>query len=248
MYKVIMWYIESLTINRQLNTIEKKVIIEEVIEDNEEEIEIIEPPKETLKSNIYYDYIKMNLIDVDLINLKKMNNDTVGWIQVLGTNINYPFVHTSNNDFYLNHDFNKKYNSAGWLFVDYRNNIEEFDKNTIIYGHGRLDKTMFGSLKNTLKNKWYNDTNNHIIKISTENENSLWQIFSIYTIKTTSDYLEIDFSDDIMYESFLNQLKNRSKLNFDTTVSPTDKIITLSTCYNKTDKLVVHAKLIKKTN
>ena len=55
--------------------------------------------------------------------LKKINNDVRGWIQVNGTNINYPFVQTNNNDFYLKHSFDKSYNSSGWIFLDYRNNI-----------------------------------------------------------------------------------------------------------------------------
>lgn len=89
----------------------------------------------------------MNLINVDFNELKKFNSNTKGWIQVNGTNINYPFVQAKDNKFYLTHSFDKSYNSAGWVFLDYRNNINELSKNTIIYAHGRLDTTMFGSLK-----------------------------------------------------------------------------------------------------
>ena len=49
---------------------------------------------------------------------------------------------------YLKRDFNKKSNSAGWVYMDYRNEVENFDRNTILYAHGRLNGTMFGSLKN----------------------------------------------------------------------------------------------------
>ena len=136
----------------------------------------------------------MNLINVNFKDLKKINNDTVGWIQVNGTNINYPFVQTKDNTYYLKKDFNKKYNSAGWVFMDYRNNISNFDKNTILYAHGRVDGTMFGSLKNIIKSNWYNVKSNHVVKLSTEYENTLWQVFSIYRIPQTSDYLNIDFS------------------------------------------------------
>ena len=54
--------------------------------------------------------------------LKKKNPDTVGWIKVDNTNINYPYVQTTDNSFYLNHSFDKSYNEAGWVFLDYRNN------------------------------------------------------------------------------------------------------------------------------
>ena len=127
-----------------------------------------------------------------LSKLENTNKDIVGWIQVNGTNINYPFVQTKDNDYYLNHSFNKDYNQAGWVFLDYRNNVNSFDKNTIIYAHSRLDKTMFGSLKNLLKSNWYENKNNHIIKLSTKNQNTLWQVFSVYHVPTTSDYLKIN--------------------------------------------------------
>ena len=107
---------------------------------------------------------------------------------------------------------------------------------------------MFGALRNILNNNWLNNPNNYIIKISTEKENSLWQIFSAYHLPTTNDYLQTTFSGDTEYQIFLEMLKNRSSFNFNTNVSSNDNILTLSTCYNNSDKMVVHAKLIKKEN
>lgn len=187
----------------------------------------------------------MNLINVDFNSLKSLNSDTVGWLKVNGTNINYPFVQYNNNEYYLTHSFDKKYNKAGWVFVDYRNNLEELDKNTIIYAHGRLNNTMFGSLKNIIKSNWYENSKNHIIKISTEHQNTLWQVFSVYVINTTSDYLKVSFNDNIEFEIFAKMLINRSEYNFKTKINKDDKIVTLSTCYNNTKKVVMHAKLIK---
>ena len=139
----------------------------DTVKDNDN-TEIIEQPEEIKKDNPYWDYIKMDLINVDFKELKNINNDSIGWIKVNGTNINYPFVQTTDNSYYLTHAFNKKYSDAGWVFADYRNNMDVFDKNTILYAHARLDKTMFGSLKNILKNGWLNDTNNYVVKLSTE--------------------------------------------------------------------------------
>ena len=187
----------------------------------------------------------MNLLDVDFNNLKELNNDVKGWIQVKGTNINYPFVQYKDNDYYLNHSFLKEKNDAGWIFMDYRNNPENFDTNTIIYGHNRFNKTMFGSLKNTIKGKWFNNKTNHIIKLSTLNNNSLWQIFSIYYISTTNDYLITNFNNEIEYTIFLRNIINRSIFDFKTDVNNNDKILTLSTCNGSKEKLVLHAKLIK---
>lgn len=240
---IIKWQIESSKTEKQIIEIHNITEITEV--KDKENVQIIEQIEEIPKLNPYWDYIKMNLINVDFNRLKQINNSTVGWIQINNTNINYPFVQTSDNDYYLNHSFDKSYNSAGWVFLDYRNNLNELDKNTIIYAHGRFDNTMFGSLKNVLNNGWLNTSNDHVVKISTEKHNTLWQVFSVYHIPTTSDYLRIDFNNNHDFLSFTNKLLSRSSHNFNTTVNENDKILTLSTCYNENEKVVLHAKLIK---
>ena len=241
---LINYFIDTNKTNDEIKEIENAVKIEEV--PDSEETEIIEQPEEIPESNPYWDYIKMNLISVNFDELLKLNNETKGWIQVNGTNINYPFVQTNNNDYYLTHSYNKSYNQAGWVFMDYRNDTENLDRNTILYAHGMNNQTMFGSLRNILSSSWYNNTDNHIIKLSTPTENTLWQVFSVYHIETTNYYIQSEFATDTEYQTFLDMLKNRSAVEFDTTVNATDKILTLSTCYNKTDKVVMHAKLIKR--
>lgn len=234
--KVIMWIID----NNNTNDIIKKVADTYEINEKSYDNEVIINENE---KDIYFDYMKLKFIDVDINKLKTFNPDTIGFIKVMGTNINYPFVQSTDNDYYLSRSYDKTYNNAGWIFLDYRNN-EFNDKNTIIYGHGRINGTMFGSLKDTLKSSWQNNKDNYIIKISTEKENSIWQIFSVYKIATTSDYLQTTFSDN-EFESFINLIKGRSSYNFETNVTNEDKVLTLSTCYNDNDKMVVHAKLIK---
>lgn len=242
-FTIVKWKMDSDKSNDEITNIQKNVDVEEV--PDTENTEVIEQEEEIPKSNPYWDYIKMNMIDINFNELKNINNDVKGWIKVNGTNINYPFVQSSNNKYYLTHSFDNSYNSAGWLFLDYRNTINN-NKNTIIYAHGRNDKTMFGSLRTVLTKNWLSNTNNYIIKISTEKENSLWQIFSVYHIPTTSDYLKTDFDDDTEYQNFLDMIKNRSSYNFNTSINSNDNILTLSTCYSNSDKMVVHAKLIKK--
>lgn len=242
-YNIIKWKLDSNKTNEEINTIQENTNIEEV-KDNKG-TEIIKQAKKIPKENPYWDYIKMNMIDVNFDNLKKINSDVVGWIKVNGTNINYPFVQSKDNKYYLTHSFSKSYNNAGWVFLDYRNNNIN-NRNTIIYAHGRTDKTMFGTLRKVLNNGWINNTNNYVIKISTEKENSLWQIFSIYHIPTTNDYLQTEFKDEREYQRFLNILKNRSNHNFNTSITSNNTILTLSTCYNDSEKMVVNAKLIKK--
>lgn len=242
-FNIVKWKMDSNKTNEEITNIQEDIDVDEV--EDTENTEIIEPVEEPPKENPYWDYINMNMINVEFNDLKRTNPDVVGWVKVNGTNINYPFVQANDNKYYLTHSFNKSYNAAGWVFLDYRNNNTN-NKNTIIYAHGRTDKTMFGTLRKVLNNGWLNNTDNFVIKISTETENSLWQIFSVYHIPTTSDYLQTDFDDDTEYQNFLDMIKNRSSHNFNTNVTSTDNILTLSTCYNNNEKMVVHAKLIKK--
>lgn len=244
---IIKWHVDNKNTEEITEKIEEIVEIEEIPDnDNTEILEVTQKEEEIPKSNPYWDYIKVPLINVNFKELKEINNETVGWIQVKGTNINYPFVQTDNNDYYLNHSYNKSKNNAGWVFLDYRNTINNLDQNAIIYAHGRLDTTMFGSLKNVFTNNWLNNQDNFIIRLSTEYENTLWQVFSVYRIPTTNDYIRIEFNSDEDFNQFANMLLERSAHNFNTTVSENDKILTLSTCYDLKDKVVMHAKLIKR--
>lgn len=244
LYNILKWKIDSNDTKKLLEEIYGVVNI--TIVNDSADVEIIEQDDSVDNSNPYWDYIEMNLIDVDFEELKLINEQTKGWIQVNDTNVNYPFVQASDNDYYLNHSFNKSLNTAGWVFLDYRNNIDTMDKNTILYAHGRYDNTMFGTLRNILTNGWLDDTDNYVIKLSTEKENTLWQVFSIYRIPTTNDYLQINFDDGNEFMTFSQMLIDRSDYNFNTMVSANDKILTLSTCYDDYDKMVIHAKLIKK--
>ena len=226
--------------NETVKTVEKKE------KKDNQKTEIINPPEENKKDD-YWDYIKMNLLEVNFNELLNKNSDTVGWIEVKGTNINYPVVQTNNNEYYLNHAFDKTKNDAGWVFMDYRNDAQNFDQNTIIYAHSRYNKTMFGSLKNILSSSWYNNKNNHIIRMSTPTENTMWQVFSVYTIQAESYYITPNFSDTNSYQTFLNTLKSRSEVQFSANLNTDDKILTLSTCQdNFGHRVVMHAKLIKR--
>ena len=233
--------------NKEINKIQEKVVDDTNVKEKEDNdnTEQINPPEN--KADDYWDYIKMNLLEVDFNDLLIKNSDTVGWIQVKGTNINYPIVQTTNNDYYLNHAFDKTDNKAGWVFMDYRNNPVDFNQNTIIYAHSRYNGTMFGSLKNILKSSWYTNKENHIIRLSTPTENTMWQVFSVYTIEKENYYITPSFLTAESYQEFLNTIKSRSEVDFSGTVNTNDKVLTLSTCKdNFGNRIVMHAKLIKK--
>lgn len=191
--------------------------------------------KEENKVNIHRDFDK----------LKDENSDVVAWLYVPGTDIDMPIVKGENNSYYLTHDFDKKNNSMGWAFADYQNTFPELNTNTIMYGHTYRQTAIFSKLKNVLKDNWLNNEKNQTITLDTEKERLIFKVFSVYTIKDTSDYLYINFSNDKQYQKYLDKSLKRSIKDFNIKPSTSDKILTLSTCYtDNSQRLVVQAKLI----
>ena len=197
------WFIDSNQTQKITEELEENIIVEKP--KDSAKVELINPPV-TEESDYWY-YIKQNLLEVNFTELIQKNPDTVGWVQLPGTNINYPVVQTTDNSFYLSHSYNKESNNAGWVFMDYRNNKEEFDNNTIIYAHSRNDTTMFGSLKNVLTTAWLENKENHLVYLSTPYENTMWQVFSVYTIPSESYYITPRFETEEEYTTFLITLK-----------------------------------------
>lgn len=218
-YKVFIWH-KSLDDNNDL----KEEINELVIIENEEE---------TKKYNI------------DFSSLKKKNADTIAYIKVNNTKIDYVVVKGKDNDYYLHHSFNKKWNVAGWVFADYHNKFDESDKNIVIYGHNMKDGSMFGTLKTILNKKWYKNKDNYIVTLVTEQGEYNYQVFSTYSIKSEDYYINTKFKDYKDFDSFVKKIKSRSIYNYKVDVSGEDKILTLSSCIGtKGNRVVLHAKLI----
>lgn len=180
---------------------------------------------------------------VEFEKLKDKNPDIFAWIKVKGTSIEYPIVQTKDNLYYLTHSLDKNYNSAGWIFADYRNKIDGTDKNLVIYGHNRRDGSMFGTLKDVLKKEWYDTSENQYITFETEDKTEIYQVFSVYQIKAEDYYIKTDFNNDKEFEDFINTIKSRSIKDFKNEVTKADNIITLSTCGNDNRyRVVLHAK------
>ncbi len=179
---------------------------------------------------------------VNFNKLKEQNNETIAWLKVSNTNVEYPVVKGTNNSFYLNHSFDKSNNSAGWIFADYRNKFDNTDKNIIIYGHNMRDSSMFGSMKNILNSDWYENEKNTDITLYTENEKCIYKVFSIYKIENEDYYIKTEFKNDNEFEKFIKTLKKRSIKDFSVDVSKDDDILTLSTCANNNKyRIVLHA-------
>lgn len=208
---------------------------------NKENEDILEEIAEAIKIDETQETKNKYIIDFN--KLKEQNPDTSAFIKVNGTNVEFPVVQTNNNNYYLTHNFNKEYNSAGWIFADYRNKLDGTDKNIIIYGHNTKGNTMFSSLTNILKEEWYNNEENYKIVFVTENEYLIYEVFSVYRIEKEDYYIQTDFEDEKAYTEFIETIKNRSIKDFNIETSSKDSILTLSTCANNNDyRIVLHAK------
>lgn len=218
-------------------------------------IKIIEWIKSNKKNKDIMSEIKENVVinnemdsnneeyKIDFAKLKQKNSDAIAWIKVNGTDIDFPVVKGTDNSYYLTHNFDKEKNKAGWIFADYRNKFDGTDKNIIIYGHNMKNGSMFASLKDVIKEEWYNNENNKYIALITENENCKYQVFSVYQTETEEYYLQTNISN---FKEFVEKIKGRSKKNFNVDIKETDSILTLSTCADNTKyRVVLHAVKVK---
>ena len=224
--------------NSMKNDEDTKTSIKEIISlDNTETI--INEMNKDLKDN------EKKVINKDVASVfKNVNPETVGWLKVPNTNIDYPVVQTNNNSYYLNHNIFFKDDKNGWVFMDYHSDVVNLSDNLVIYAHNRYyNGIMFGNIQNMMRYNWYSNPDNHIITFKTLYETLEYEIFSLYKIETTTDYLQVIFPDNQTKMKMFDLIKSRSIYNFNVDLNENDKIITLSTCADENNKYVVHAVL-----
>lgn len=181
----------------------------------------------------------------EVASIYMINPETVGWVTVPNTNIDYPVVQSTDNQYYLSHNIYRKEDKNGWVFMDFRNDVVNLSDNLILYAHNRYyNGIMFGNLQNMMRYNWYSKPDNQIITIKTLYEELHYKIFSMYKIETTVDYLQVLFPDKETKMKMFNMIKDRSIYNFGVDLDEDDKILTLSTCADEYNKYVVHAVLL----
>ena len=200
----------------------------------------------TLK-NLYQSYVAHNN-DGEILQgaeeMLKINSDTVGYICISGTEIDFPVVQTSDNEKYLKTAFDGSSNKAGTVFLDYRNILTSSDRsdNLVLYGHNQKDRTMFGSLKDYKKN--INHYRAHpTITFNSNYESDVYKIFAYFVTEVephqTSDGIVFDYhnyldlSDKEVYNRFIDNIMLRSQIVTAVDVEYGDEFLTLSTCSNE---------------
>ena len=200
----------------------------------------------TLK-NLYQSYVSHNN-DGEILQgaeeMLKINSDTVGYICISGTEIDFPVVQSSDNEKYLKTAFDGSSNKAGTVFLDYRNILTSSDRsdNLVLYGHNQKDRTMFGSLKDYKKN--INHYRAHpTITFNSNYESDVYKIFAYFVTEVephqTSDGIVFDYhnyldlSDKEVYNRFIDNIMLRSQVVTAVDVEYGDEFLTLSTCSNE---------------
>lgn len=182
---------------------------------------------------------------VDLDSLKEINEDTIGWIRIPDTSIDYPVLQAEDNERYLHQTITGETNKAGCIFADYRVEKPFQEANTLIYGHNLLNGKMFSSLMEYEDKIWWES--HPLIYIQTEQSVLAYEIYACYrtsdSSRTYTFGMETETED---YQNYLSYSLNHAL--YDTGIQPenSEQTLTLSTCTNDadTERFIVHARKI----
>ena len=186
-------------------------------------------------------------MDIDFASLKSVNNDVVGWIYVEAVpDINYPIVHGKDNETYLHRTYEKNYNFAGTIFVDYENKGDFSDCNTIVYGHNMKNGSMFNNIK-SYTDQSFADEHPYVYIYLPDGTVSQYKVVVGHIISESSVLYSTQIVDTA---SFVQEMVKTSSIKVDFDQSQVQSVITLSTCTSAGSESgkrnVVHAILQRK--
>lgn len=188
-------------------------------------------------------------IPIDFAALQQQNPDVYAWIQVPGTEVDYPILQSSNdNTYYLNHTIDGEEKKEGAIFTENYNTKTFEDPNTVIYGHDMKNGSMFQSIHKYMDRSFFD--NNRDIVIYMPNQILHYKIFAAYLTDNKHLLMNYNFWSKDEYQQYLNSIFSMRDMNAfidtSTEVTTEDKIITLSTCYAgiSTQRYLVQAVLV----
>ena len=171
------------------------------------------------------------------------NDDIMAHLSIEFTIVNYLVVQTTNNDFYQNHDIWRNRSSAGWVFLDYEVDLTGYDENIVIYAHNTRIEHKFHTLRHFTS---YNFFRLHpYITLITPYGVYDWEIFSFYSTFIDFSYNIINFPNETQRSYMIQRFAANSMHPSNISVSPDDRILTLSTCTgrHRDERYVLHARL-----
>ena len=183
--------------------------------------------------------------------LYEKNKKLIGWLRIDDTIIDYPVMQTSNNEYYLDHNFNQEYDKNGSIFMDYNCSVYPRSTNLIIYGHHMKSGKMFGQLQKYAKESYYQE--HKIIQFDTIYEKGTYEIMYVFRSQVFNEndmvfkyYQFINANSGVEFDSYMDEMKKISLYETGVNAKYGDSLITLSTCDNSQEdgRFVVVAKKI----
>ena len=183
--------------------------------------------------------------------LYEKNKKLIGWLKIDDTIIDYPVMQTSNNEYYLDHNFNQEYDKNGSIFMDYNCSVYPRSTNLIIYGHHMKSGKMFGQLQKYAKESYYKE--HKIIQFDTIYEKGTYEIMYVFRSQVFNEndmvfkyYQFINANSGVEFDSYMDEMKKISLYETGVNAKYGDSLITLSTCDNSQEdgRFVVVAKKI----
>ena len=173
--------------------------------------------------------------------LRKEYPSILGWIRVGGTEIDYPLVKGSDNDYYLNHNYKDEYNVFGAIFMDYRNKEDLSDQNTIIYGHNNQRAGNFKDLHKYEDRDFFNE--DRFIEIYSLNGYKKYKVFAVYNADPYDKFRSPSYTIE-EGEKLLTYIKEKNLIGGEMPEEIRD-MLTLQTCSPGDTRLVVHGILVE---
>lgn len=182
-------------------------------------------------------------------NLLNKNKKLIGWIKIDDTNIDYPVMQTSDNEYYLDHNLNQEYDKNGSIFMDKDCDVLKPSTNLIIYGHHMKNGQMFGDLDLYSSEEYFKE--HRYIQFDTIYEKGVWEVMYVFRSRVYSEeeivfkyYQFIDALSEQEFNSNMQEMAAMSLYDTGVTAQYGDRLLTLSTCdYQETDgRFVVVAK------
>ena len=184
--------------------------------------------------------------------LYQKNKKLIGWLKIDDTLIDYPVMQTSDNEYYLDHNYNQEYDKNGSLFLDCNCTAYPKSTNLIIYGHHMKSGQMFGGLQKYAKESYAQK--HSTIQFDTIYEKGTYQVMYVFRSQVYNEndivfkyYQFIEANSEEEFNSYMREMEAVSLYDTGVTASFGDSILTLSTCdYSQEDgRFVVVAKKIK---
>ena len=160
---------------------------------------------------------EQGFLQVDFDKLREINPDVIAWIEIPGLKISYPVVQGRDNDYYLHHLITGENHKSGSIFMDFHNQKDLSDRNSIIYGHNMKDGSMFGTLDQYQSQVLYQ--NYPCFYIYVPGYIYEYQIFSCYEAPTDHPAYTYDFPASEDYEVFLETLQRSAAYDTGMTVT-----------------------------